>query len=73
MNNEYQNRLDYQKRIVEEKKELDSKIKDLDLFFKEYVYLSLITPDKLRVRQQRTVMKEYSDILGGLIRNFSQY
>lgn len=63
----------YQERVVEEKKELDSKVEKLDHFLNNTTGLDSIVDDveKRRLHFQLNVMSSYSLILGDRIANFN--
>lgn len=61
----------HQQRVVEEKDELDERIKKLDVFLRSSIYLNLPTPERSRLSMQRYHMGAYSEILGQRIDAFS--
>lgn len=62
---------DYKNRVIEEKKELDERIKKLNVFMKSKDYEKIIGPhERIRLERQLYVMMEYSSILGSRIDNF---
>ena len=61
---------DYQKRVIAEQKELDSKIVKLDAFVSSYQYSVLTKPERDMMRRQRVAMVNYSNVLGERIRLF---
>lgn len=64
----------HQQRVVEEmeeKDELDERIKKLDVFLRSSIYLNLPTPERSRLSMQRYRMGAYSEILGQRIDAFS--
>ena len=61
----------HQERVVEEKKELDKKLKDLEQFIYESpVYKTVSMCEKARLVDQLEVMRAYSSILNLRIVNF---
>lgn len=60
----------HQLRVIDEKAELDSKIRSLDDFLLTNTFLSLDIVEKGRLLRQIRVMKEYSEILGERISAF---
>jgi hypothetical protein len=60
----------HQERVVHEKAELDEKVEKLDAFMGKELVLTLPYAEQLRLNQQLTVMKKYSDILGERIAAF---
>lgn len=63
---------DYQKRVVDEKKELDEKIKKLSFFLSGKMIKSVSDEEKTRLENQKKAMREYSDILEERISNFAK-
>lgn len=61
----------FQQRVVDEKKELDDRIKKLASFTKGPIILELPTDEQDRLTCQRRIMIEYSRILGSRIANFT--
>lgn len=61
---------DWQQRVVDEKKELDEKIKKLNSFFSTEAFSLLATTDAVLLRTQYVVMQEYSSILAKRIARF---
>lgn len=63
---------EFQTRVVEEKKELDSKVEKLDRFLNNTTGLDSIIDlvEKRRLHFQLNVMNSYSLILGDRIANF---
>ena len=60
----------YQKRVVEEKKELDEKLEKLIVFLDSDKFDRLPPEEQDRMSRQQEVMEEYSDILGERIAAF---
>jgi len=60
----------YQERVVEEKKELDEKISKLSPFISSEKFLSVKEDEANRLRNQLSIMVDYSNILGERIANF---
>jgi hypothetical protein len=60
----------YQERVVLEKKELDEKISKLSPFISSEKFLSVEQNEADRLRNQLSVMIDYSNILGERIANF---
>lgn len=63
---------DFQQRVVEEKKELDSKLSNLKTFMSSKDYESLPLKHKQLLIRQRVLMDEYSDILKNRIELFKK-
>lgn len=64
---------DFQKRVVDEKTELDEKIGKLNGFLvTNPVYQALPNAEQARLLRQITAMREYSDILGERIAAFQE-
>ena len=62
---------EYQQRVLDEKKELDSKIDKLGEFIGSDEFVSVPMAEQVRLKQQRTVMNQYSDILAARIDGFA--
>ncbi len=63
--------LPHQQRVVDEKTELDLKIKNLQNFIEtNSIYETLIDPEKRDLKEQLTLMLHYSLILGRRINRF---
>lgn len=60
-----------EERVVKEKKDLDEKISNLGLFVAIDLFARLKNEEQSRLRRQLIVMREYSEILGERIANFS--
>mgnify|MGYP001497720763 CR=1 FL=1 len=60
----------YQERVVLEKKELDEKIGKLSPFIGSEKFLSVKEDEANRLRNQLSIMIDYSNILGERIANF---
>ena len=60
----------HQQRVVDEKTELDSKLKKLDTFGRTEFYGTLPADEQGRLNRQHSVMEEYSRILGERIAAF---
>lgn len=62
---------DYQRRVIDEKKELDKKREALNKFFKTNIFIGRMTSkEKVRLDYQSRVMNEYSKVLGDRIEDF---
>lgn len=61
---------DYQKRVIDEKKELDSKIEKLNSFFETATYNSMEYDDRKLLLDQSDAMSKYSEILEERINKF---
>lgn len=61
----------YQRRVVEEKAELDSKIKKLDEFILTESFEELDMDEQDLLERQLSIMQDYSEILADRIRYFS--
>jgi len=59
---------DYQKRVVDEKAELDTKLEKLQTFLTKDMEIASNELDRLK--RQEEVMTEYSEILGERIESF---
>jgi hypothetical protein len=55
--------LDYQQRVVDEKKELDDKIQRLDEFLAGNTYKTLSEGERQRLARQLAAMSDYSQVL----------
>jgi hypothetical protein len=62
----------HQQRVVDEKAALDEKIAKLAAFLPGAIYQALDPAEKIRLRAQLQVMREYSDILTERIKAFEQ-
>ena len=62
--------LPFQERVVQEKNELDVKIKKLDDFIHSEMHRNLPEDERLRMLRQFCHMKDYSNILGDRIAYF---
>jgi len=62
--------LPHQKRVVDEKAELNEKLNKLRQFFLSEQYYSLDREEMLRLQKQAEVMQAYSDILSERISHF---
>lgn len=63
--------LDHQKRVVNEKQELDEKAKALsDFIGSNPLFLKVDTEEQERMKQQCEIMWQYSEILGKRIQAF---
>jgi len=62
---------EYQQIITDEKKDLDSKIGRLTVLIESEKFDSINPAEQVRMKQQRTIMKQYSDVLGARIQNFT--
>lgn len=67
---QYEDMQDFQKRVVDEKQELDSKIESLDYFFGTEVYQKTSEPEANLLHEQHDTMNKYSLILGDRIKLF---
>jgi len=61
---------DYQKRVIEEKQELDRKIGKLTSFLDSIPGKSLNGDESERMKRQLTLMGNYSDVLGERMESF---
>ncbi len=61
----------FQQRVVDEKKELDSKLNALDRFFSTSIFANLDPAEKSRLRSQAEFMLRYADVLGERIAAFT--
>lgn len=65
---------DFQQRVLDEKKDLDNKIKKLFIFITtSQVYLKLNSVEKNNLCLQLNTMRCYSDILHNRIKNWKNY
>jgi hypothetical protein len=62
----------YQERVVQELKELDSKIEKLTVFLGNILFPTLPKDEQARMRRQLNVMTEYQSILRERIKHFPQ-
>jgi hypothetical protein len=62
--------LPHQKRVVDEKSELDQKLSKLSEFLMTTMFASLPEDEQLRLRKQHLIMVEYSEILRQRIEAF---
>ena len=60
-----------QGRVVEEKRELDEKLKKLQEFFANPIYAELSDAEQERLKRQKRYMSGYSNVLGERIQAFS--
>ena len=60
----------YQLRVIEEKKELDAKIKSLENFLKLEIFVKIEKSEQNRLKSQLNIMREYATILHQRIINF---
>lgn len=64
---------DFQKRVIEEKEELDAKLERLSLFIKaDPIFLVLSMQEQCLMKQQETLMSAYSVILAARIGCFDR-
>lgn len=61
---------DWQKRVFEEKKELDSRLERLQSFLRGDIFACLIDDDQSLLERQAIIMAEYSSILRKRIHYF---
>ena len=61
---------EYQKRVIEEKAELDEKIKKLEAFISSKRIISINLMERARLQSQYDTMVKYSNILNQRIINF---
>lgn len=61
---------EHQKRVVEEKVELDTKLTKLSAFFQNTFFVGLDSAEQERLRRQYDAMLNYSVILGERIAAF---
>lgn len=62
----------HQKRVVDEKVELDDKVTKLNTFFSNPIFAGLDSAEQERLRRQYAAMLEYSVVLGERIAVFIQ-
>ncbi len=62
---------EYQKRVTEEKKELDQKIERLNLFVNTDHFSALKTLEREQLTRQRVIMELYQEVLWQRIRDFN--
>ncbi len=60
----------FQQRVVDEKTELDDKLKKLSEFGKSSFFQTLPPEEQGRLNRQHSIMEEYSRILGERIAEF---
>ena len=60
----------FQKRVADEKTELDDKTKKLFAFFETSMFEHLPSDERSRLRVQGLLMKAYSEVLGQRIAKF---
>lgn len=60
----------YQRRVIDEKKELDNKIEALAEFIHGEVFSTVNAPEQRRLRSQLTIMRTFSAVLGDRIAAF---
>lgn len=60
----------HQQRVVDEKAELDEKLKNLTVFYNTTVFDALDPAEKDRLLLQGRLISEYSDVLGQRIAAF---
>ena len=60
----------YQLRVIEEKKELDAKIKSLENFLKLEIFVKIEKSEQNRLASQLNIMRDYAMILHQRIINF---
>jgi hypothetical protein len=66
--------MNFQERVITEKRELDNKLDKLQAFINEgTVYAQLPKEERSRLARQATVMIEYSQILADRIAKFQGY
>lgn len=61
----------HQKRVVDEKTDLDAKLAKLRLFFTGSIYPSLSEDERDRLQRQESAMHDYSEVLGERIAAFT--
>ena len=61
----------HQERVVTEKAELDTKISKLDTFIHGTIYPTLDEAERMRLMRQFCHMKDYSNVLGERIAQWS--
>jgi len=62
---------DYQQRVVDEKKELDGRLAKLDDFIENAPLFGTVDPpEQYRLRKQRALMRDLSELLGDRIAAF---
>ena len=62
---------DFQKRVIKEKEELLFKLDDLTTFIGGPIYPQLDDAEKVRLKTQSEIMREYIEILSQRINAFS--
>ena len=60
----------YQKRVVEEKRELDEKLAKLEAFIDTEPCVALAGDEQDRMSRQQFIMRDYSKVLGERIEAF---
>lgn len=60
----------YQQRVIDEKKDLDGKIKRLDAFVNSEKFPTLAKEERERMDRQFFIMQQYSEVLGERIAAF---
>lgn len=63
--------LPYQARVIEEKQELDERLRKLQGFLDTSSFIACPVAERQRLVQQESVMREYSEILGKRIAAFA--
>lgn len=61
----------YQKRVVEEKAQLDERLGKLGTFLEGETFRKLSARDKYLLERQKEVMQSYSEVLGARIAGFN--
>lgn len=61
---------DFQQRVIDEKAELDSKIRSLNTFIQGVVFRTLPQDEQVRLIRQHSLMKDYSSVLNERINDF---
>ena len=64
--------IEFQQRVIDEKKELDIKLSKLIDFQGNIIFKGLTQEDKKLLKSQVTAMKKYSDILGKRIACYAE-
>ncbi|MGL4265202.1 MAG: crAss001_48 related protein [Afipia sp.] len=62
----------HQQRVVDEKRELDERIKKLTAFYSTSIFHGLPESEQSRLLRQGVAMRAYSEILGERIAAFSE-
>ena len=60
---DYADRPDYQKRVIDERNEVDERLKKLTLFIQSDKFETLSVPEQRRMNRQHHIMRRYSVVL----------